>query len=130
MLTESKSLYIKYLLEFHRHDGASRGAFIWTPEIPLASKNCCRNVRFTPEIFEQVIPLEVRDRAKGPLVVEITKCPVVAHTPQRQEGHEELAVVVRYLDRDQQDVVKIDFYLCNARRQTPLMDLARVAKYI
>jgi SRSO17 transposase len=72
--------------------------------------------------------LEVRDGAKGPLVVEITKCPVVARTPQRQEGHRELAVVIRYLDRDQQEVVKIDFYLCNARRQTPLMDLAQVAK--
>lgn len=72
--------------------------------------------------------LEVRDGAKGPLVVEIIKCPVVARTPQRQEGHRELAVVIRYLDRDQQEVVKIDFYLCNARRQTPLMDLARVAK--
>jgi SRSO17 transposase len=71
--------------------------------------------------------LEVRDGAKGPLVVEITKCPVVARTPQRQEGHRELAVVIRYLDRDQQEVVKIDFYLCNARRQTPLMDLAQVA---
>jgi hypothetical protein len=72
--------------------------------------------------------LEVRDGAKGPLGVEITTCPVVARTPQRQEGHRELAVVIRYLDRDQQAVVKIDFYLCNARRQTPLMDLARVAK--
>jgi SRSO17 transposase len=72
--------------------------------------------------------LEVRDGAKGPLVVEITTCPVVARTPQRQEGHRELAVVIRYLDRDQQEVVKIDFYLCHARRQTPLMDLAQVAK--
>jgi len=72
--------------------------------------------------------LEVRDGAKGPLAVEIVKCPVVARTPQRQEGHRELAVVIRYLDRDHQEVVKIDFYLSNARSKTPLMDLARVAK--
>jgi len=72
--------------------------------------------------------LEVRDGAKGPLVVEIMTCPVVARTPQRQEGHREVAVVIRSLDRDEQDVVNIDFYLCNASCQTPLLDLARVAK--
>jgi SRSO17 transposase len=72
--------------------------------------------------------LEVRDGAKGPLVIEIMACPVVARTPQRQEGHRELAVVIRYRDRDQQEVVHIDFYLSNARRHTPLMELAGVAK--
>lgn len=73
-------------------------------------------------------PLEVRDGSKGPLQVEIIKCPVVARTPQRQEGHREVAVVIRYRDRDQQEVVQIDFYLCHASDQTPLLELARVAK--
>jgi len=73
-------------------------------------------------------PLEVRDGSKGPLRVEITKCPVVARTPQRQEGHREVAVVIRYRDRDPHEVVNIDFYLCHASDQTPLLELARVAK--
>jgi hypothetical protein len=35
--------------------------------------------------------IDVRDGAKGPLVVDIVKRRVVARTPQRQEGHEEMA---------------------------------------
>ena len=61
--------------------------------------------------------IDVRDGAKGPLVVEIVKRRVVARTPQRQEGHPEMVVVVRYRDRDQQEVVKVDFYLSNASRR-------------
>ena len=63
--------------------------------------------------------MDVRDGAKGPLVVEIIKRPVAARTPQRQEGHGETLVVIRYRDRDQHEVVKIDFYLSNgaARRR-------------
>src|SRR3989449_155480 len=37
--------------------------------------------------------IDVRDGAKGPLVVELVKRRVVARTPQRQEGHEETVVV-------------------------------------
>jgi SRSO17 transposase len=73
-------------------------------------------------------PIDVRDGAKGPLVVELVKCPVVARTPQRQEGHPEMAVVVRYRDRDQQEVVKIDYYLSNGAVETSLSAFARVAK--
>lgn len=61
-------------------------------------------------------------------MVEIIKCPVAARTPQRQEGHREVAVVIRYRDGDQHEVVNIDFYLCHASDQTPLLELARVAK--
>ena len=73
-------------------------------------------------------PIDVRDGAKGPLVIESVKCPVVARTPQRQEGHREMAVVVRYRDRDQHEVVKVDFYLSNGAAETSLADFARVAK--
>jgi SRSO17 transposase len=72
--------------------------------------------------------IDVRDGAKGPLVVDIVKRRVAARTPQRQEGHEETVVVVRYRDRDRQEVVKVDFYLSNGPAQTSLATLAGVAK--
>jgi len=37
-------------------------------------------------------------------------------------------VVIRYRDRDQAQVVKVDYYLSNAAPGTPLPELARVAK--
>jgi len=70
----------------------------------------------------------VRDGAKGPLVVDIVNRRVVARTPQRQEGHGETVVVVRYRDRDRQEVVQVDFYLSNGTAQTSLATFARVAK--
>jgi SRSO17 transposase len=73
-------------------------------------------------------PIDVRDGAKGPLVVEMIKGPVVARTPQRQDGHQEMAVVVRYRDRDQQAVVQVDSYLSNGTVETTLATFARGAK--
>lgn len=73
-------------------------------------------------------PIDVRDGAKGPLVVDIVKRRVVARTPQRQEGHEETVVMVRYRNRDRQEVVQVDFYLSNGTTQTSLATFARVAK--
>ena len=70
----------------------------------------------------------MRDGAKGPLVVEMVTCPVVARTPQRQEGPQEMAVVVGYRDRDQQAVVKVDSDLSNSGVETSLAAVARVAK--
>src|SRR5215510_8855908 len=72
--------------------------------------------------------IDVRDGSKGPLVVEMVKRRVVARTPRRQQGDEELLIVLRYRDRDHQQVVKVDFYLSNAAPGTPLWQLARVAK--
>lgn len=72
--------------------------------------------------------IDVRDGAKGPLVVDIATRRVVARTPQRQEGHEETVVVVRYQDRDRQEVVKVDFSLSNGPAQTSLATFARVTK--
>jgi SRSO17 transposase len=48
--------------------------------------------------------IDVRDGAKGPLVVETVKRRVVSRTHRRQPGDEELLVVIRYRDRDTQQV--------------------------
>src|SRR5713101_2166050 len=72
--------------------------------------------------------IDVRDGAKGPLVVEVVKRRVVSRTHRRQQGDEEMLVVIRYRDRDNQQVVKVDYYLSNAAPETPLGECARVAK--
>lgn len=72
--------------------------------------------------------IDVRDGAKGPLRVELLKRQVVARAPQSQEGHAEMLVVIRYRDRDDDHVVKVDYYLSDAEPETPLDEFARVAK--
>jgi SRSO17 transposase len=72
--------------------------------------------------------IDVRDGAKGPLVVDVVKRHVVSRTHRRQQGDEEILVVMRSRDRDNQQVVKVDYYLSNAAPQTPLWEFARVAK--
>jgi hypothetical protein len=72
--------------------------------------------------------VDVRDGATGPLVVEVVKRRVVARTPQRQEGHPEMAVVVRDRDRDQQEVGQVDFSLSNGAAETSLAAFARVSQ--
>ena len=72
--------------------------------------------------------IEVRDGEKGPLVIEIVKRRVVARTPRRQEGHEEVLVVIRSGDREDRSVVKVDYHLSNAAPEVPLEEFARVAK--
>ena len=70
----------------------------------------------------------MRDGSKGPLVVEAVKRRVVSRTHRRQPGDEETLVVIRDRDRDQEQVVKVDYYLSNAAPETPLGEFARVAK--
>ena len=72
--------------------------------------------------------MEVRDGSKGPLVVEAVKRRVVSRTHRRQQGDEEMVVVIRSRDRDQDHVVKVEYSLSNAVPATPLWELARVAK--
>lgn len=72
--------------------------------------------------------IDVRDGAKGPLVVDIIKRRVASRTHRRQEGEEELLVVVRYRERDNHRVVKMDYSLSNAAPDTPLWQCAKVAK--
>jgi hypothetical protein len=62
------------------------------------------------------------------LVVEAVKCRVVSRTHRRQQGDEALLVVICYRNRDEQWVVKVDYYLSNATAATGLCELARVAK--
>lgn len=71
--------------------------------------------------------IDVRDGAKGPLVVEAIKRRVVGRTHRRQEGHEEMLVIVRYRDRDRH-VLNTDYYLSNAAADTSLAEFTRVAK--
>ena len=72
--------------------------------------------------------IDVRDGSKGPLVVEAVKRRVVSRSHRRQQGDEEILVVIRYRDRDNQQVVKVDYYLSNAVPGTSLWEFARVAK--
>jgi hypothetical protein len=72
--------------------------------------------------------VDVRDGTKGPLVVEVAKCRVVARTEKRQEGHEEVLVVIRYKDRDDRRVLKTDYYLSNASPDIEEREFARAAK--
>jgi len=72
--------------------------------------------------------IDVRDGAKGPLVIEIVKRRVVGRNHRRQEGHEEVLVVIRYRDREDRRVVKADYYMSNAAWDVELAEFARVAK--
>ena len=72
--------------------------------------------------------VDVRDGSKGPLVGELVKRRVVARTDKRQEGHEEVLVVIRFLERDTRRVVQTDYYLSNATADTHEAEFARVAK--
>lgn len=72
--------------------------------------------------------VDVRDGAKGPLVVELVKRRVTGRTDKRQEGHEEVLVVTRFRQRDTRRVVQTDYYLSNATIDTNDAEFARAAK--
>jgi hypothetical protein len=72
--------------------------------------------------------VDVRDGSKGPLIVEVAKRRVVGRTDKRQEGHEEVLVVIRYKDRDDQRVLQTDYYLSNASPETRETEFACAAK--
>jgi len=72
--------------------------------------------------------LDVRDGAKGPLVGEVVKRRVVSRTHRRQQGDEEWLTVRRSRDRDQDEVVNVDYSLSHTVPETALDALARVAK--
>src|SRR3954468_11390219 len=69
--------------------------------------------------------IDVRDGSKGPWVVEAVKRRVVSRTHRRQQGDEELLTVIRYRDRDRDEVVQVDYYLSNTVPETALDELAR-----
>ena len=70
--------------------------------------------------------IEVRDGEKGPLVVEVVKRRVQARTATGGTGPEELLFITR--ERQADGTFKHDYYLSNADPETPLTELARVAK--
>ncbi len=70
--------------------------------------------------------IDVRDGARGPLVVEAVKTRVQAKTDRRRNGPEEVLVVLREKQGD--GTMKHDYYLSNAAAETPLAEFARVAK--
>jgi hypothetical protein len=72
--------------------------------------------------------VDVRDGSKGPLIVEVAKRRVFARTDKRQEGHEEVLVVIRFRERDTRRVIQTDYYLSNANPDTSQAEFARVAK--
>lgn len=72
--------------------------------------------------------LDVRDGAKGPLLIEILKRRVAARTDDHQQAPDEVLVAIRYRDRDDRRVVKTDYYFSHASAETPLPEFARVAK--
>ncbi len=72
--------------------------------------------------------VDVRDGAKGPLIVEAVKRRVVGRTDKGPQGHEEVLVVIRYKDRDDRRVVKTDYYLSNGTSATELAEFIRAAK--
>jgi SRSO17 transposase len=69
--------------------------------------------------------IDVRDGAKGPLVVEAAKFHVLAKTAP-VEGLSETLVVIR--ERQADGTMKHDYYLSNAPGDTALEEFARVAK--
>jgi len=69
--------------------------------------------------------LTVRDGEKGPLEVEILARRVESKIDRRVVGFEETMVVIRYTDGG---VLKHDYHLSNAPRETPLAEFARVSK--
>jgi len=71
--------------------------------------------------------IDVRDGEKGLLVLEIVKRGVVARTKRgRYAATEELLVITR--SPDENGKIKYDYHLSNALADTPLEELARVAK--
>jgi SRSO17 transposase len=69
--------------------------------------------------------IEVRDGARGPLVVQAVKTRVLAKTDRRRNGPEETLVVLRECQDD--GTMKHDYYLSNASSETTLSEFARVA---
>ena len=70
--------------------------------------------------------INVRDGARGPLVVEAVKVRVQAKTDRRRNGPEEIMLILR--EKLSDGTMKHDYYLSNALPETALSEFARVAK--
>ena len=76
---------------------------------------------------ERWIKIDVRDTEKGPLILELLKCQVETGRRSKAGIATEMAIIIRYKDRDH-SIVKQDYYLSNAAVTTSDCDYARVAK--
>ena len=72
------------------------------------------------------VKIDVRDTEKGPLIVEMIKCKVQTGHRNKAGVATEMAIAIRYIDRDQ-SVNKQDYYLSNAESTTSDTEFARVA---
>ena len=70
--------------------------------------------------------IEVRDGEKGPLRIEAVKAAVQSRTETGGTGADEVLFITR--ERQANGSYKRDYYLTNADPDTPLKELARVAK--
>jgi SRSO17 transposase len=92
------------------------------PRVPFV-----RADRWREALPEEVwTTIDVRDGTRGPLQVQAVKTRVQAKTDRRRNGPEETLVVLR--ERQSDGTMKHDYYLSNAASETPLRELARVAK--
>ena len=82
---------------------------------------------FAKQTEDKWVKIDVRDTEKGPLIVELMKCQVETGYRRKAGVAREMAIAIRYLDRDQ-SVVKQDYYLSNAGPTTTESEYARVAK--
>ena len=115
-----------------------------------ASRNCWMNASWTREFLNGLfrgwrsswirssMSLSARNRLSMPIrwckacfriliTRTLSRLPTTSNS-KRQEGHEEVLVVIRYKDRDNQNVVKTDYDLSNASPETQMSEFARVAK--
>ena len=110
--------------EHPRPGGRAAARTAVTAAIPRRpSAGCAPGARRCPR--RRGSKLTVRDGEKGPLEVEIVARRVESKVDRRVVGFEESLVVVRYMDGG---VLKHDYHLSNAPRDTPLAEFARVAK--
>lgn len=65
----------------------------------------------------------VRDGEKGPLILEVATARVRTRTDRKKDGHREIAVVTRSIDK----TPELKYFLSNADALTPRQTLAQVA---
>ena len=106
-------------LETQPPEWSGRGAKPKTPFVQVARWL----ETLVPEQWKQT---EVRDGEKGPLAVRIIKRRVKAKNQGSRKGPEELLVVTQVPEKNGK--WKTDYHLSNADPETPLEELARVAK--
>ena len=92
------------------------------PQVPFV-----RADRWCAALSEDAwMTIDVRDGARGPLVVQAVKTRVQAKTDRRRNGPEEVLVIIREAQDD--GTMKHDYHLSNAPFETALGEFARVAK--